>query len=554
MAENTDKQNLYKKYKEDRDKRVYEIVQSDAPKKVIVAGPGTGKSYLFEEICKRNIVLGKKNNLVLSFINELVDDLTIDLHKLADVKTLHSFARSKIEGHDKYFLDLENIINKDYKIIYGKEIDFGKILCRLINDEEAIKFYFARREYYDHHSPISSIYLLVKFFNENKANIPEYSQILIDEFQDFNKLESTLIDLLSEKSPILIVGDDDQSLYSWKHADPEDIRAKVKSPDYKSFELPYCSRCTKVIIDAFNCIVNQAKTKGFLNKRRDKPFKYFSSEEKDLTSDKYPTISVKNNVYSNSESYHIDTEIRDYVIPKNKENVSVLVICPFKKHIEPIEKMLRKRGYRNITSRINRSSGDLINGFNLLLRDSTCNLGWRIVSENILDKEKFNRLLKESYKNGGRDNFYHLLDFKTRKQIKSLLATIRKIKKRWKIDDINLNEVVKFLGYNPYTIITDKLREDIETGNIKNIHKDIPIKITTIQGSKGLDGDYVFLVNFDERFIFKNNGTDITDEVVCNFLVALTRTRKKLFIFSSTNKLPAFVNWLNEEIYEVMLT
>ena len=59
------------------------IVSSDASKKVIVAGPGTGKSFLFQEICKKNLEKGAAKNLALSFINELVDDLSLDLYPIS---------------------------------------------------------------------------------------------------------------------------------------------------------------------------------------------------------------------------------------------------------------------------------------------------------------------------------------------------------------------------------------------------------------------------------------------------------------------------------------
>ena len=60
------------------------IISSKSHKKLIVAGPGTGKSYLFQQICKAN---GQSEILTLSFINELVDDLSRDLHQLSEVKT-----------------------------------------------------------------------------------------------------------------------------------------------------------------------------------------------------------------------------------------------------------------------------------------------------------------------------------------------------------------------------------------------------------------------------------------------------------------------------------
>jgi superfamily I DNA/RNA helicase len=43
---------------------------------------------------------------------------------------------------------------------------------------------------------------------------PEYTLVLIDEFQDFNKMEAAVIGLLAQRNPIVIAGDDDQALYS----------------------------------------------------------------------------------------------------------------------------------------------------------------------------------------------------------------------------------------------------------------------------------------------------------------------------------------------------
>ncbi len=45
--------------------------------------------------------------------------------------------------------------------------------------------------------------------------------VLADEYQDLNKAEQTAIAYLSEKAHICIVGDDDQSIYSFKHAHPD---------------------------------------------------------------------------------------------------------------------------------------------------------------------------------------------------------------------------------------------------------------------------------------------------------------------------------------------
>lgn len=86
------------------------ILSSDATRKLVVAGPGTGKSFLFQQICRRNCELGATNNLALSFINELVDDLSKDLHGLAEVKTLHGFALGRIPSDKNMFLGLGEVI------------------------------------------------------------------------------------------------------------------------------------------------------------------------------------------------------------------------------------------------------------------------------------------------------------------------------------------------------------------------------------------------------------------------------------------------------------
>ena len=111
-----------------------------------------------------------------------------------------------------------------------------------LNADEELKFYSKRRRYYNFFSPHCSVYTLIKMFEKNEDQIPAYSQILIDEFQDFNKLESHLLELLAKKSPVLIVGDDDQSLYDFKHARPAHIREKQTSGEFAAFPLPYCSR------------------------------------------------------------------------------------------------------------------------------------------------------------------------------------------------------------------------------------------------------------------------------------------------------------------------
>jgi superfamily I DNA/RNA helicase len=70
------------------------------------------------------------------------------------------------------------------------------------------------------------IHLALRYLIENPASteIGKFSHLLVDEYQDLNKSEQEFIHVIRGQSNILIVGDDDQSIYSFKNAHPEGIK------------------------------------------------------------------------------------------------------------------------------------------------------------------------------------------------------------------------------------------------------------------------------------------------------------------------------------------
>ncbi len=547
--------NQYEKHIESRKEYTNIIIDSDANKKIIIAGPGTGKSFLFQEICKKNTKNDNNGNLTLSFINELVEDLSKDLYKLSEVKTLHSLALGLIPGNTKMFIKLGDFIGDDYKVCTGKTIDFNDIFCNLIEDKEGLSFYSKRRRYYNFFSPNCSVFTLIKMFENGKKNIPAYSQILIDEYQDFNKLESRLLVYLTEQSPVLIVGDDDQSLYDFKHANPQDIRSKYNSGNYATFNLPYCSRCTEVIVDAYNNLIIKAQSEGFLQDRMPKDFKYFPSKEKDVISKKNNKIIVKTKTYQTLIAYNIDKELKNNFDPRIKVLPSVLIICPLRKQIETLEKALRKKGFKNIDASQKIKYDPIIDGLNLLLNDSQSNLGWRIIFQAVCEKQqkedRFKHVLDKSISTGAK--FLDLLDVSERKDIRKIIAILRKIKENKSLTDDDLNIVFDFLSYDINEIAKDKIKMELGQNSIeKNIYKSTPIKIATILGSKGLTRDYTFLVNFDDKYLLEKNdkGFSVTDGSICKFLVALTRAKIKTYVYTSEKRYPTYLEWIGEEFIE----
>jgi superfamily I DNA/RNA helicase len=84
----------------------------------------------------------------------------------------------------------------------------------------------------------------------------EYTHILVDEYQDLNKAEQSAIELLSDRANVCIVGDDDQSIYSFKHAHPEGIREWVEiNADAEDITLAECRRCPTRVVDMANNLI-----------------------------------------------------------------------------------------------------------------------------------------------------------------------------------------------------------------------------------------------------------------------------------------------------------
>jgi DNA helicase-2/ATP-dependent DNA helicase PcrA len=82
------------------------------------------------------------------------------------------------------------------------------------------------------------------------TNLKHY---FIDEYQDFNKAEQSFIFFLSaQATSVVIVGDDNQSLYRTRGGFPEGLRSFYANPSYDHISLVRCFRCREAIVTAAN--------------------------------------------------------------------------------------------------------------------------------------------------------------------------------------------------------------------------------------------------------------------------------------------------------------
>ena len=86
--------------------------------------------------------------------------------------------------------------------------------------------------------------------NPAAAERTEFSHILVDEYQDLNKAEQGVVQLMSDAADVCIVGDDDQSIYSFKYAHPDGIREwMVVNAGSSDLGLDDCHRCPVQVVE-----------------------------------------------------------------------------------------------------------------------------------------------------------------------------------------------------------------------------------------------------------------------------------------------------------------
>jgi len=260
----------------------------------VLAGPGTGKSFALKRRVARLLESGvaPKRILPVTFTKVAAEDLHRELINM-NVPGCEQIRGSTLHSLGMRVLSLQNVLAVTGRVarplnrfemeplLYDLPTGFGNKRER----EKRIRAYEAAWARLQHEQPgfaqtaadaafqnvligwlrfhegmlIGEIIPELYRYLRNNPAAPEhslYDHVLVDEYQDLNKAEQAVVDLLSTNAALCVVGDDDQSLYSFKHAHPEGIRTFPQTHSgCTDHALVDCYRCPTGVVATANSLI-----------------------------------------------------------------------------------------------------------------------------------------------------------------------------------------------------------------------------------------------------------------------------------------------------------
>mgnify|MGYP004464443583 FL=1 len=598
-------------YLNDRQKEA--VLYGDGPL-LILAGAGSGKTSVLTKrvaylIKERNV--SPSNIVAITFTNKAAKEMKERIIKEVgkegydiQISTFHSFGlriiRENYEklGYEKNFtiIDSDDSLTVVKKILKDMGIDYARFnpkfiknqisSCKnemvtpekyknLVNDELSDITYKVYKRYQDtllRNNSLDFDDLLIKpieLFNKYKEVLENYQElfkyVFIDEYQDTNEAQYILSKMISAKyKNICVVGDDAQSIYSWRGANFKNILNFEK--DYKNAKvilLEQNYRSTKTILNAANSVIKNNINKKDKNLWTDngtgEKIKYVrTNDEKDEAS--YVTREIRNLVNNgvslddiavlyrtNAQSRTIEEgflnsnipyrivgafafysrkEIKDLLaylklIYNTKDDVSLMRIINYPK---------RKIGAKTIE---NLSMDAVLNGTSM----------FDVISSG---KElEFKKLI---------------LEMKEKSEVLSLTETIDMVLDLSGIkseleSEHTLEADIRLENLNEFKSITKTFEEESGIASLEDFlnevslvsdvndqkNDDLPkVTLMTIHAVKGLEYRYVFVIGMEENIFphvnsCEEDGGIEEERRLC--YVAITRAKEKLYLVNALRRM-----------------
>ncbi len=573
---------------------------------LVIAGAGTGKTKTLTYRCARLIEDGVKpeNILLLTFTKKAAKEMLNRASMVLDERcdkvaggTFHSFANMILRkyagmlGLKNNFTIMDSTDSEDViahitnTLFPKKEKRFPKkstlleIYSKSVNKETPVKD-IIEKDYYNFIDITDSIIqihkgyvqykrensildyddllLYLKFLLQDNENIKNrlsdtYKFIMVDEYQDTNTLQADIVKLLaSSHNNIMAVGDDAQSIYSFRGANYKNILNFPQIfPGTQIIKLEQNYRSSQNILNLTNEVISKSTTgyKKELFSEIKNPKKpaiiraINSSDEAEFVCQKVlelldEDISLNDIcvlIRNSSMSYNLEIELNKYNIPYQKFGGPKFLETA---HIKDIVAHLRIILNPDDTISFNRIL--------LLLKG----IGAKAVSQIIpyLQAKNYNQKLLPSKYSQSLAPLYQLLiknsesNFSVSELVDEIIKYYKPILKDKYDDWLKREKDLEHFSYlatrykSLDSFLSDLALEPPEAsveGMYKRNVKDDCLTISTIHSAKGLEWESVFIIGaVDGRFpsTYSFNSTDEMEEELRLMYVALTRAKSDLFI------------------------
>lgn len=492
--------------------------------KMILAGPGTGKTTkVVNDFLSKRSDLSKV--LVLSFTNATINDL------------LKSFLDKNIPINGSNCMNLYQ---------YALKVNFSTGNNQVLSDpEDKCLASYSKKLNID---PLELHRLLdcltfremitncVNFIKNNpelaKTIIGDLELLIVDEYQDFNQDERELINLISQQSKeTLILGDDDQSIYGFKNADPQGIIDLFNDPSVTKLEHDnICYRCPQDVVSAGSNLIKNNRI------RVDKEWKICPSKTvKGIIPSQFRNFALTN-------QYVVDT-VREVlnVAPAS----SIMVLSPAKHLLV------------DLSQKLSENDIEFVDWLKPKIDESRQKRVW--VLKSIYGKNKLINLLflySENIKKSKKLMTIVEIGFRTGESRDSI---IQKLFQAGVVNQTLINEInnpptpEQFLLTHPeFSEFEEALTADGDLeSNVEKLGQDDKVtefkngvvNIMTIHKSKGLQADHVFILGLVEGILpNESSGTDSIEAQRRELFVAMSRAKESLYLVSTVEIDPSIAH------------
>ena len=281
------------------------IAASTAQRIRVMAGPGTGKSFAMKRRIARLIEedgVAPERILAVTFTRTAARDLEREMQNMGlpgcqtiSAGTVHAFCFRLLMKHEVFgFLGRvpRGLITFNNKGVSGFEVkplladlqpqgEFGA-MREMTSRIRAFEAAWARLQHeqpgwaidpvdQQFHSLLAAwlqfhrgmligelVPEALRYLRDNPASpaLQQFDHIVVDEYQDLNRAEQELIDVLAAGKNLSIVGDVDQSIYRFRYAHPDGITDfSNRHQNVEDHDLDECRRCRELIVTVSDNVI-----------------------------------------------------------------------------------------------------------------------------------------------------------------------------------------------------------------------------------------------------------------------------------------------------------